>query len=330
MSSSAAFSTVPDPIFGAAAEIEVYGVDATIGVRNPGSIAYTLHLVSLAADAPVPDVAAIRANTGTTRRDVDAGDRLFVETLVSVGFCRLHGFFEASDGSASAVVSSERFEAPRAPVFEPPPTVSGSEVTFVVRNNGYTPYTLHYILARSGQDLSSMSRGDYSEEAAPRGGTTITFDRDTGGSYVIHAYFSYALGRESEIVQSPVFNILHAPTFGSRTVTDADITVPVSNLALSPAVPCTLHYVFLEASEDAPTASEIRAHVDAGSIPDVAPGVTGVDITHTFSSSGHYRLHAFFAHGTLGDSPVESTSPFTVTVPGDTSSVASSFQYRHC
>ena len=321
VSASDVFSIVPAPIFGGSTEIEVYGLEALISVRNPEPIPYTLYLVSLAADAPVPDVAAIRTNAGTTMHDVAGGDSLFVETGVSAGPCRLHGFFEASDGSVSAVVSSERFEVPLSPVFAAPPTVSGSSVTFTVHNNGFTPYTLHYILAGSDQDLSSVT-GDYSTVAAPRGSTTVTFDQDTGGSYVIHAYFSYSVSRASEIVQSPAFNILHAPTFGPLTTTDADTTVPVSH---SGGVPCTLHYVFLEASVDAPSASEIRAHADAKSVLDVAPGAPGVSATHTFSSSGYYRLHAFFAHGTLGDSPVARLSPFTVTVPGDTDLLAPHF-----
>ena len=316
MVSVSAFTVLHAPRFSTPA---VSGADLTLTVHNEGEAPCTFHYVILDATSDAPST-GFTSGTHYSKRTFDSRGGYPMEVSgLPAGTYRLHGYFEADDGADSVVTSSAAFTVFYAPRFDAP-VVTDSDLSLTVHNDGPSAYTLHYVVLASTEDVPSIgfTSGATYDSQGVAGGTNavVSVPGLSEGTYRFHAYFSSSFGDISAVVSSASFAIVTpppAPQINSLTVTDAQASFNIVNP--DPFEGYTLYYVFLEASEAAPTAQEIRDHTASVNvlIPTIPP--SGTALTHTFSESGMYRLHAYFeSTGGFRSDVTSSSNTIDVTV----------------
>ena len=291
----------------------VSGADLSIVAQNIGFSDCTLHYQVLDASEDVPD-SGFTLGDHYSRQVVASGVVDFSVSVpgLSPGMYRLHGYFEDDDGGLSGITSSAAFTVLYPPRLETP-EVSGTEVRVVVHNDGPTACDLHYVVLTASEDAPapSFTTGTDHGTVAAGAHVTVTVTNLATGSYLFYAYFS-SVG-DSTVVSSAPFTTVPAPQISSLTATGAEASFDIYNP--DPSGSYTLYYVFLEASEDAPTAQEIRDHTASVDESVWAGPPPGQDFTYTFSESGTYKLHAYFeSAGGLRSAVTSSTDTVDVTV----------------
>ena len=312
VSSSSEFTILHAPAF---ASPSVTGTDVTVSVTNPGADPYTLYYVILDSSSAVPDVSFIRAHASvdTVLIAVGATEDVSVSGLSADTYV-FYGFFAHSSGADSSVSSSPAFtvgSVSHAPVFDTP-SVTSTDVTVLVTNPGADPCTLYYAMFPSSAavpDVSSIrAHSSVGMVLIDAGATEVAFALwSQPGTYVFHGFFEYSSGVVSSVSSSSAFAIVRPPEFSTPSVTGTDATVSVTNRG---GDSCTLYYVVLDSSYVVPDVPFIRTHLSTGTVL-IAPGGTE-DVSVSDLPDGTYLFHGFFAHSDGTDSPVSSSSAFSV------------------
>ena len=299
--------TDPTPILSAPV---VSGTGVTVSVTPDDTETYTLHYVVLDAseDAPATD---FTTGDNYDTEPLPPGDDVPVSVSgLSPGSYIFHAYLH--DGtSPSEVSSSDPFTVLHSPRLDAP-EVSGTGVSVTVYNDGPTAYALHYVVQDASEAAPAPGfTGTDHGMVADGANVTVTVTDLAAGSYIFHAYFS-SVG-DSAVVSSASFTIVPAPQITSLAATGAAASFNIINS--DPFEGYTLYYVFLESSAAAPTAQEIRDHAAAVDVQIFAGPPPGTALTHTFSESGMYRLHAYFESAAGFQSEVtSSTDTVDVTV----------------